>query len=246
MGMFTQRIALSNQDARMVSPTALHKLGTVAETADGRVFRYAGAGASILAAGLANVTPAKVANHTNNSVATAVTGNTGIRQVNITLAGNTATTQGQYDGGYLVVNDSAGVGCAYLISGTPVITGSGTGIITLAEQVMTSLTTSSKVTLEPPVWGSSIVHPGSAATFFCNGTNNVAVAATNFYWSQTAGVASVLSDGIIAKGVGAVLTSNATAGALFTEATGTLSQRVGTAVEATVDTKYYPIFMGLE
>lgn len=242
--MFTQRLSLSNQDGRTVSATQLHKLGSVMETPDGRCFRYASAGATNLAAGLANVTPAKVANHTNNSVATAAP--VGQRFVNITLAGNTATTLGQYDGGYLEVNDAAGVGSAYLIAGTPVITGSGTGIIQLAEGVATALTTSSKVTLVPPVWGNTIVHPGSSAAFFCNGVANVAVTATNFYWSQTSGMTSVLSDGIIAKGVGAILTSNATAGALFTEAAGTLSQRVGTAPEATVDTKYYSVFMGLE
>lgn len=242
--MITQRLSLSNQDARTVSATQLHKLGSVVETADGRVFRYASAGSTNLAAGLANVTPAKVANHTNNAVATAAP--VGQRFVNITLAGNTATTAGQYDGGYLVVNDSTGVGCAYRIAGTPVIAGSGTGIIQLEEGIATALTTSSKVSLMISPWGQTIVHPGSAATFYCNGVNNVAVTASNYYWSQTAGMTSVLSDGIIAKGVGAVLTSNAIAGALFTEATGTLSQRVGTAPEATVDTKYYGVFLGLE
>lgn len=242
--MFTQRLSLTNQDGRTVSATQLHKLGTIMETPEGRCFRYSAAGATNLAAGLANVTPAKVANHTNNAVATAAP--VGQRFVNITLAGNTATTAGQYDGGYLLVNDVAGVGSAYLIAGTPVITGSGTGVIQLAEGIATALTTSNKVTLMISPWGQTIVHPGSAATFFCNGVNNVAVTASNFYWSQTSGMTSVLSDGIIAKGVGAVLTSNATAGALFTEAAGTLSQRVGTAPEATVDTKYYGIFLGLE
>jgi hypothetical protein len=242
--MFTQRIALSNQDARAVNSTKLHALGTVAETADGRVFRYALAGASNLAAGLVNTSAAKVTNHTNNAVATAA--NVGDRQVNITLAGATATTAGQYDGGYLVVNDSAGVGCAYRISGTPVIAGSGTGIIQLHEAIATALTTSSKVSLQYSPWANTIVHAGSTAALFCNGTNNVAVTAANYYWSQTGGMASVLSDGIIGKGSGAILTTNAVAGALLVEGTSAVTQRVATAVEATVDTKYYPVFLTLE
>lgn len=242
--MFTQRLSLTNQDARKVSSTQLHRLGSIAETADGRAYRYSSNGAVNLAAGLVNVTAAKVTNHTNNAVATAAA--VGDRQVNITLAGATATTSGQYDGGYLVVNDSAGVGCAYRIAGTPVIAGSGTGYIQLAEGIATALTTSSKVSLQYNQWALSIVHPGSTSALFCNGTNNVAVTASYFYWSQTQGEASVLSDGIIGKGSGAILTSNAVAGALLVEGTSTVTQRVGVAVEATVDTKYYPVNLTLE
>lgn len=239
--MLTQRISLVNQDARTVSATQLHKLGTIAETADGRVYRYAVAGATNLAAGLVNNTVAKVANHTNIAVATAAV--LGARVVNVTL-GATATTVGQYDGGYLVVNDSTGVGCAYRIAGTPVIALSTAGNINLEEGIAIALTTSSKVSLVPSPWAGTIVTNNSAA-LFCNGTNNVAVTALNYYWSQTAGMASVLSDGIIAKNAGAIV-STAVNGALVTEAAGTITQRVGTAPEATVDTKYYPIFLGLE
>lgn len=239
--MFTQRVSLVNQDARTVSATQLHKLGTVAETADGRVFRYAVAGATNLAAGLVNNTVAKVANHTN--IAVAIAAPLGARVVNVTL-GATATTVGQYDGGYLVVNDSTGVGCAYRIAGTPVIALSTAGNIYLEEGIAIALTTSSKVSLVPSPWAGSIV-TNNAAALFCNGTNNVAVTALNYYWSQTAGMASVLSDGIIAKNAGGIV-STAVNGALVTEAAGTVTQRVGTAPEATVDTKYYPIFLGLE
>lgn len=239
--MFTQRLSLTNQDARIVSATQLHKLGSVAETADGRVYRYAAAGATNLAAGLVNNTVAKIANHTN--VAVSLAAPVGQRFVSVTL-GNTATTTGQYDGGYLVAIDVAGQGCAYRIAGTPVIAGNGTGVIQLEEGIATALTTSSKVSLVPSPFAGSIV-TNNAAALFCNGTNNVAVLALNYYWSQTAGMASVLSDGVIAKNVGAIV-STAVNGALVTEATGTITQRVGIAPEATVDTKYYPIFLGLE
>lgn len=241
--MLTQRVSLVNQDARKVSPTQLHRLGTVAETADGRIFRYTGAGAVNLAAGKVNVAPATVANHVNVAVATAAAVND--RQVNVTL-GATAATLGQYAGGFLVVNDAAGVGSAYRIEGNPAIASSGTAFITLSEGIATALTTSSKVSLYPSSYANAIVHPGGASTFFCNGTNNVAVAAGSFYWSQTGGFASVLSDGIIAKGTGAVLTGNAVPGALAVEAATAVTQRVGIAPEATVDTKYYSIILTLE
>lgn len=239
--MFTQRISLSAQDARKVSTTKLHDFGTVAETADGRVYRYSRAGGSNLAAGLVNTTTAKVANHTNIAVATAAS--VGDRQVNVTV-GATAVTQGQYDGGFLVVNDSAGVGCAYRIAGTPVIGSGGTGIIQLAEAVATALTTSSKVSLSYNPFDQAIVS-ASAVALFATGSNNVAVASGSYFWTQTQGVASVLSDGIITKAAGAIV-SDAVAGAVEIEVAASVNQRVGTALEATVDAKYYPIFLTLK
>jgi hypothetical protein len=67
--MFTQRLSVTQQDAWKVSATPLHELGSIVETAEGRVYRYARAGAVNLAAGKVNVSPAKVANHTNIAVA---------------------------------------------------------------------------------------------------------------------------------------------------------------------------------
>lgn len=240
--MLTQRLSLTNQDARTISSTKLHALGSVMETADGRVYRYALAGASNLAAGLVNNGVAKVTNHTLNSVATAAA--VGDRSVNITLAGATATTAAQYDDGYLHVIDSSGVGCSYRIAGTGVIASSGTGRVQLAEGIATALTTSSKVALVPSPWAGSIVQSGSVSLFI-NGSNNVAVTAANYYWSQTAGITSLLSDGIIAKNAEAI-NSDAVAGAVETRVDATVTRGVGWAVEATVDAKYYPIFLGLE
>lgn len=240
--MLTQRIALAAQDARKTNVTKLHDLGTVAETADGRVYRYARAGGSNLAAGLVNTGTARVANHTINSVATAAA--VGDRSVNLTLAGATATTLDQYSDGFATVIDGPGVGSAYRIEGVPVIAASGTGRVTLAEGVATALTTSSKVSLTYNPWDLSIV-AAAAVALPCNGTNNVAVTASYYFWSQTGGIASVLSDGVISKGAGAIL-SDAVNGSVEIEVAGTVTQRVGFAPDATVDTKYYPLYLTLE
>lgn len=240
--MLTQRISLTNQDARTVSATKLHRLGTVAETSDGRVYRYCLAGGTALVAGLVNTSTARVANHTINSVATAAA--VGDRSINLTLAGATATTATQYDDGYATVIDSAGIGSSYLIAGTGVIASSGTGRVQLSEGIATALTTSSKVSLWYGPYGLSIVG-AAAAALFSNGTNNVAVALSNYYWSQTGGIASVLSDGIIGKGSQAILSASVN-GALVVEGTAAVTQRIGVAPDATVDTKYYPVFLTLE
>jgi hypothetical protein len=240
--MFTQRISLSQQDARQVSANQLHKLGTVAETADGRIFRYASAGAVALVAGAVNVTPAAAANHTNIAVAAAAVG---ARQVTVTV-GATAVTQDQYKDGFLAVIDVAGQGGLYRITGNAAIASSGTGVIYLEEAVATALTASSKVSLVPSVYGASIVAPGSGTAFFSNGTNNVAVAASSFYWSQTGGLATVLADATPpTKGTGAIL-SSATAGAVSLETATHVGQRIAIAPETAVSAKYYPVNLVLE
>jgi hypothetical protein len=239
--MLTQRVSLTNQDARVVSATQLHRLGTVAETADGRVYRYSFNGAVDLAAGKLNTTVAKVTNHTNNAVATAAA--IGARQVTVTL-GATAATVDQYKDGYLVINDSTGVGCAYRIDGHPAAALSTNLTVNLTEGVAIALTTSSKASLVPNPWSGSIVS-AAAAALFVNGTNNTIVTASNYYWSQTAGIASVLSDGVIGKGSDAIVSASVN-GAAVVEGTSAVTQRVAVAPEATVDTKYYPLFLTLE
>lgn len=242
--MFTQRVSLTSQDARQVSASQQHKLGTIAESADGRAFRYSQAGASNLAAGLVNVAPARLANHSN--IAVAVDTAAGARKVTVTL-GATAATQDQYKHGYLVVNDGAGVGVAYCITGNAAAASGTSCDVYLEEAVAISLTAaSSKVSLQPSAFSGAIVHPGSSTAFLASGSNNVAVAAGSYFWSQVRGVASVLSDGVIAKGVESVLTTNAIAGATITRGTNTTVAAVGIAVEATVDTKYYPQRLVLE
>lgn len=241
MGDFTQRASMTQQALGKVSADPLHEIGLIAETADGRVFRYAKAGGSNLAAGKVNVAPAKVANHTN--VAVAADAPVGSRTVKVTV-GATAVTNGQYNGGFLVVVDGAGVGQVLKISGTPAVASSGTGEFTLEQPLRTALTAaSSKVSLQPSVFGGSIVSPAAVA-FVPNGVANVAVGANQYYWSQVGGVASVLSQGIITKGAYGVVSATVN-GALAIETAAGVNHRVSIALEDTRDTKYDPQYLTL-
>lgn len=244
--MFSGLVQVSNQQ---LNTQSVYKdgmtLGTLGVSRAGDIYRFSQAGASNLAAGKVAVTPAKVSNHTN--LALASTSNVAVSSTKITVTlGGTAATQDQYLDGYLEINDGTGVGQSpILIAGNTAQTSTtGTVDIYLATGLVIALSTSdTKASLVPNPWSASIVHPGSASAYFCNGVPQVAVTAAYYYWSKTRGQASVLSDGIIAKGAGAQLTTNAVAGALLTEGTSTVVQRVATAPEATVDAKYYPLFM---
>jgi len=239
--MLTQRLSLTNQDAQKVSDTQLHALGSIAETADGRVFRYTGAGATALAAGKVTIAPAKVANHTN--VAVAVAANVGDTQVTLTL-GATAATVNQYKDGYLVINDADGVGQTLRINGHAAAASSGSLVISLEDPLATALTTSSKACLVYNPWSNAAIS-SSAAALVTTGAPVVAVAASSFYWSQTGGTASVLSAGIITKGANAIV-SAAVNGALTIQVDASVTQVVGFAPEATVDTKYYPVYLTVD
>lgn len=245
--MYTGLQQISSQQINTVSAfkDTSSTLGDLSVGSDQCIYAYSQAGATNLAAGKLNVTPAKVANHTNLAVDTTSPLAVGSTQVNLVLGG-TAATQNQYADGYLVVNDGTGVGQEYQIVGNSAQT-STTGVVQvfLTDGLVTAIDSTSKVSLMFNQYSTVIVHPGSSSSFFCNGVSNIAVPATNYYWSQVRGMASVLSDGIIAKGAGAILTANATPGAAFTEAAATILQRVGTAPEATVDTKYYGLFLTL-
>jgi hypothetical protein len=236
-------LQLEAQDVYETSSTKVHELGAKAVTSGGRVYRYAQAGAVNLAAGKVTVTPAKVSNHTNIAVAAAAA--LGATEVSVTL-GATAATADQYVDGFLVVIDSTGAGQTMRIRGHVAIASGGTGSIYLKEPLQVALTTSSKVSLVYNPWASTVISPNATGVSqVCNGVPNVAVTAAYYYWSQTGGIASVLSDGVIAKGAGAIL-SDAVDGALETEVAGTVTQRVATAPEATVDAKYYPLYLTLD
>lgn len=245
--MYTGLQQISSQQINSVNAfkDTSSSLGDLAISSDQCIYAYAQAGAVNLAAGKMNVTPAKVANNQNLALDTTSLTAVGSTMLNLVLGG-TAVTQNQYIDGYLVVNDGTGVGQEFQIAGNSAQT-STTGVVSvqLTDGLVTALDSTSKVSLMPNAHSNTIVHPGASGAFFSNGMSNAAVPATYYYWSQVRGMASVLSDGVIAKGAGAILTTNSVPGAVLTEATGTILQRVGIAPEATIDTKYYGIFLTL-
>lgn len=214
-------------------------LGTIAETPDGRIYQYALAGATSLLAGKLTTQPATTANHvTQTGTANAI----GTTSVTYTIGG-TAATLDQYKGGYLAVNVGPGQN-SYLITGNTVSAGSATITVRLADGGLTvATTTSSKFSLYPNPFNLTVITT-SAATQPCTGVPNVAVTNGYYYWSQVQGYATVLSDGVIGKNSGAIVSASVN-GAAVVEGTSAVTQRIGYAPEATVDTTYLPLVLTL-
>lgn len=241
--MISGFLQIAPSDARTTSTTKNGVLvGTKAVTRDGKLYRWTLNGAVALVAGKTNTGVARVANHANLALAAASNIAVGSLKISVTLGG-TAATADQYADGYAVVNDGTGVGQSYLLVGNSAQTvTSGTVDLYLAEPVTAALVIAdTKVTLIPNPNAGVVVTP-AVVTNPIAGVANVAVAASVYFWGQTRGMASVLSDGIIARGTQGI-PSDVVIGALETRVDATVVQPVSFVPDATVDAKYYPQYL---
>lgn len=232
--MFTQRLSLTNQDARKVSSSQLHTLGSIAETADGRVYRYTKAGASNLVAANLQVNADLDSNVTNK----AVTAASAIGSYSASFTAGASQTLDAYKDGFLTVNDATGEGVTYAVSGNS----SGTAVtVSLKSPITVALVAStSEVTLKKNTWDSVVISATDQADQPV-GVSNTAVTAAYYFWAQTRGECSVLADEAVTKGQMLTI-GTGVAGAV--EAIDLIGEPlVGVASEALVDTENRSAFM---
>lgn len=235
---FTGYVQAAPNDVHSSSSTQELNLGARAMLQDGREFVYVKAGASALVAGKLQQAPAIVANHQNIAVAAAAA--IGDKSVTVTL-GATAATADQYAGGFLVVNDADGEGYVYKIEGNPAADSAGSLVVSLADELIEALTTSSEVCLIPNLYNGVIINPTTAT----NAPVGIAVsdiAANEYGWLQVKGPAPCLSQGAITVGLG-IAPSGSVAGAVAVVAATT--NQIGSALQAGVDTEYRTVFVTL-
>jgi len=183
-----------------------HKLGTRAETPDGRVFYYAKEdGTAIGTAGLIVDNVAVVAAH-DMDVPTTAAHSVGDTTISIEVP-TTDLTANQYKDGYMVVNDGPGEGEVYRIKSHPAHDASddNTVIFTIEDEdgIRTALTTAS-------LWGVfynpysavKIIDGDGAQTTGPLGVTTAPVTASYYCWLQTSGIASVLVSGTTAMTLG--------------------------------------------
>src|SRR4030042_4719578 len=140
------------QGINAISATKKEEIGTKRITQDGRIFRYAKAGAVALAAGKMGISTTLSAYHINETGVPA-TIPVGTKTLTLTVSAGLAIAENELQGGFLHINDNTGEGHQYLIESNSAITSAGTTIyITLAEGIRYALTTSSDITLVRPPW----------------------------------------------------------------------------------------------
>lgn len=216
----------------------LEAIGSTRPTGDGRMFIYAKAGATALAAGKLAMSPAAVANHINLSCAATAIGK---EAVTVTL-GATAATANQYAGGFLQVNDGTGQGIQYPIIGHPAADASATLKVRIADPIKVALVASG--TSQVSLIANPVIATVETDTEESHpvGVAPVAVTAAHYYWAQVRGLANVLVAGTPA--VGTMLVPGSVAGAVAAmNATLDIDQPIvgRMAMTAGVDTEYKPV-----
>jgi hypothetical protein len=213
-------------------------LGTQLICQDGRKYRFSLAGGSALVVGNVLATAANQANHVDT---TAVATAAGSRTLTTTL-GATAATANQYSEGYAMVSVTPGAGETYVIATHPAAGSSETLEVTLAsgQQVRTALTTTSRVDLIKHPYDGVIQFPASISGHPV-GVACTAIAAGDFGWVQTRGMAAVLTAGTVVIGAG-VVGDTATAGAAGPVAAAT-EPIIGYVRRVAASTAWSPIFL---
>lgn len=239
MGLSTLNVVHS-QDFRDISSVKQQALGTYAETADGRGYRYALAGAATLDPGKLVVAATVDANVTNKTVARTVAA--GATQVVIDAGG--AITANAYADGFLTINDATGEGITYAIANHTGTSGAAELTVNLKDPLKVGLTVDvSEASMTKNPWGGVVISVTDQADMPV-GVPNVSVTNAYYGWVQTKGVCSVWADEAITAGL-AVTTGTGTAGQV--EALdGAGEPQIGIALVAGVDTEYREVYLTID
>jgi hypothetical protein len=241
MPIFNQVPAGIGQDGFTASTTQGAALGAIAFTRDGRIFRYAKAGAADLVAGNVVQSPAVITAHLALTPSAAAIG---ASQVVATL-GATAAAAGLYAEGFVGVDTTTGNGYAYQISGHAAVLSSGviTANLRLEDSVQIALTGTSRVGFMQNAY-SGVIQCPTTLTGLPVGVATYVIPAGQFGWIQVGGPAEVLINGTPALGA-AVVNSATTAGAVDVITTTNLvtSRAVGSMMQLGVSGKNNWVFV---
>jgi len=189
------------------------RLGTKMVLPDGRVFFYGYTGEAVTA-GKITMGKATSSGHIKDlAIAAAVSANaSGIGAITVTnattaISGSEYYTGsrgdvGDYEDGYIFVNDAAGEGQCWPIWRHSAATSSGTLTIDLFENdfVVTALTTSSEVGLAKTPYAAVELWDVNDIDGVVAGIPNRDIASGSYGWFQTAGPCAVLTNGTVVVG----------------------------------------------
>lgn len=217
-----------------------HQLGLKAESADGRIFRYAQLG-EIVAAGELTVAPAIDALEINMAVTVAAAA--GAKQVTFTHAATTAVAN-EYAEGYMIVSAGTGLGQIFRVGAHKALTSGGTSsVLNLLDPIVVALDTTSTIDLERNPYKNVVttadsvtVPTGGALMTFTSGY---------FGWLQTRGVFGARADGTVTAGYQLMMDAS-TAGDVDLVGTATQQYKIGNAIQATASGKYHAVYLNID
>lgn len=252
-GTFAPLPLTANGTFQSSTDSALATLvGTRWDLSDGGEVILASTGASTTtAAGFLYQDAALVANH-QGLVVTAFNAygtSGGVANSTSTLAtvtatlGGTAATLNQYQGGFLLVQSSTGIGQTLRISeNTAQASTTGAVVITLEDGPNVALTTSSVVSLIPPHGQNVIINPTTPSNVPV-GIALYAIAPSSYGFLKVKGLVGAVSDASVASVGNSIAASTTTAGTvtLFVATKTYLGSAAITAVSAGT----YPVWLNI-
>jgi len=223
-----------------------YTIGEMRDGNNGKIFRYAKAGASALVKG--NLLQ-EAANDTQfENMAVGVAGAVGDRFLQITN-GTTTVTSEAFIGGSINVYTAGTVAIAdeYTITSVGgVLTTGGALIVYLDRPLRYAFSTSAKVNMKRSPWSGVIQFPATTPTGMAVGVAIFEIPANQYGWVQTHGTVSALSDGSTFAVGSEVGTVSGTAGAVTVATVGTTKQRVGVTRQIAASAKGITIFLQID
>jgi hypothetical protein len=220
------------------SSTARYDIGEKLELADGRVFRYCYTAGAINRGLLVSQDVSATAIVESDGKLTAASA--GATEVTYTDSGTVGSaTLNQYAGGYLHITDDAGEGYQYRIKSNTAAS-SNAITFTLYDGLEVAVTTATDVAVTGSLWY-NVVGATAATDYIIAGVTPMTFQANYYGWFQTAGVATILSDGAVAIGANLTL-SDGVAGAVQTKDAET-EPLVGLATFASDDTGHVGVVL---
>lgn len=218
------------------SATQDFPLGTKGVSDDGRVFRYAKAGASNLVAGNCIQSPAVVVNHLALTAPVAAAGATSFA----CTPGATLGTANQYAEGFLSVDTTPGNGYTLGIESHAAFASATAFTLYLRKDdpIQVAWTTSTRIGLLANPYNGVIQMPVTTATGTLVGVASYVITAAQFGWIQTHGPASTLISGTPALGAMVMSPSDAAGAAIILTTTNlVVAQLVGRMAQIGVTAK---------
>lgn len=218
-----------------------HDLGQMAQTSDGRKFRYSKANGTTVTGDCYGSAGQDAQFQSMANTAIVAIGGTSIAVTN----GTTTVAANDFDEGYLLISSSVGIGQSSQIVSHDTGTSGATITYQIADPLAVALSTASKVTVIKNPFDDVIIQavtPVAPAV----GISQFAIPTTKFGWIQTGGAAAALFDAsVCAVDTLGVAGSTTTAGAVRVAAAAT--EYIGVAMQVVPVSAYVcPIFLTID
>jgi hypothetical protein len=237
----TGPVAVAAQGIYSESSTALHRLGELIHSNDGRAFRYTKVGVTALAAG--KIYEAAAEDTSNQQDLTCAANAVGdlsvVTTTTVTLAANLLA-----EGFLTVTSASTGAGFTYKITGNTVAAGAVT-TFTLADPIVVATTGTVKVDVKKNPYDAVIITPAGTATSAPVGVAVYNVTAAYYGWLQTHGPASILCSTTITVGNN-IMPLFATAAGAASAAVDGVKSSIGYALTGIATTEYGLVYLTID